>query len=101
MELCRTATGMNTPRGLAFDSATNRLFVAGTTNSRVLVFDVTAIADCGPAAWWDRRKLPSIVAHRVYPEVRRISLPFFLLGAAFMLIELRIVTELALLFGST
>jgi len=34
-----TASSMNLPRGLAFDSANNRLFIADQNNQRVLVFD--------------------------------------------------------------
>ena len=44
-----TASGMNAPRGLAFDAAGNRLFVADTGYHRVLVFDVAAITN-GEAA---------------------------------------------------
>jgi spermidine synthase len=38
---------------------------------------------------------------RAFPDARHIDLHFFLLGAAFMLIEFKSITELALLFGST
>jgi RHS repeat-associated protein len=44
-----TATGMNAPRGLAFDATGNRLFVADTGYHRVLIFDVAAITN-GEAA---------------------------------------------------
>jgi len=37
-----TQSGMNLPRGLAFDSSTSRLFVGDTSNNRVLVFDLAA-----------------------------------------------------------
>ncbi len=40
-----TQTGFETPNGLAFDDAGNRLFVAEGAGSRVKVFDVTAITD--------------------------------------------------------
>jgi uncharacterized protein YjiK len=40
-----TQAGMNTPSGLAYDSTNNRLFVAESGNSRVTVYDVTAITD--------------------------------------------------------
>ncbi|MCC6405338.1 MAG: NHL repeat-containing protein [Candidatus Yanofskybacteria bacterium] len=36
---------LDTPTGLALDSTGNRLFVADTTNNRVMVFDVAAITD--------------------------------------------------------
>ena len=36
-----TASTMNTPAGLAYDAANNRLFVSEALNNRVLVFDVT------------------------------------------------------------
>jgi DNA-binding beta-propeller fold protein YncE len=45
-----TQNGMNTPRGLAYDSSGTRLFVADNTNSRVLVYDVAAITDGENAA---------------------------------------------------
>ena len=35
------------------------------------------------------------------PEARKLRADFFLLGAAFMLIEVKAVTELALVFGAT
>ena len=44
-----TQTGMNAPRGLAFDDTNQRLFVAQTGNHRVTVYDVTAITN-GEAA---------------------------------------------------
>ncbi len=40
-----TQTGMNVPYGLAYDSATERLFVSEGTGNRVKVYDVTAISD--------------------------------------------------------
>ena len=40
-----TQTGMNVPYGLAFDSATQRLFVSEGTGNRVKVYDVTSISD--------------------------------------------------------
>jgi len=46
-----TATGMNAPRGLAFDATGNRLFVADTGYHRVLVFDVAAITNGEAAAY--------------------------------------------------
>lgn len=44
-----SSTTMRRPRGLSFDSANNRLFVADSENHRVLVFDVTSLVD-GQAA---------------------------------------------------
>lgn len=40
-----TASGMNTPYGLAYNSVSNTLYVADTGNSRILVFDVEVIED--------------------------------------------------------
>ncbi|MEX1997858.1 MAG: beta-propeller fold lactonase family protein [Candidatus Andersenbacteria bacterium] len=40
-----TQAGMSSPRGVAYDSANQRLFVGDSTNNRVVVFDVTAITD--------------------------------------------------------
>ena len=36
-----TKSGMNTPRGVTYDSTNTRLFVTDSTNARVLVFDAT------------------------------------------------------------
>jgi DNA-binding beta-propeller fold protein YncE len=44
-----TATGLRSPSSVALDSAGNRLFVADTTNHRVVQYDITAITD-GEAA---------------------------------------------------
>ncbi|MBP9700152.1 hypothetical protein KBD71_02625, partial [Candidatus Woesebacteria bacterium] len=40
-----TQVGMNVPNGLAYDDASDRLFVAQTTGNRVTVYDVAAITD--------------------------------------------------------
>lgn len=40
-----TASGMNSPQGLAYNSASNTLFVADQTNHRVLVFNVSSITN--------------------------------------------------------
>ena len=40
-----TQAGMNSPTGLAYDSANQRLFVAQITNNRVTVYDVASIAN--------------------------------------------------------
>jgi DNA-binding beta-propeller fold protein YncE len=40
-----TQAGMNSPRGITYDSTNNRLFVSQTGNHRVTVYDVTAITD--------------------------------------------------------
>jgi hypothetical protein len=37
-----TQNGLNTPRGLAYDSASKRLFVVDQSNYRVLVYDLTS-----------------------------------------------------------
>jgi hypothetical protein len=42
-----------------------------------------------------------VSTRKVFPEARRIDWHFFVLGGAFMLIEFKSITELALLFGST
>jgi hypothetical protein len=44
-------------------------------------------------AWYSMRK--------VYPDIKGMNWHFFFLGGAFLLIEFKIITELALLFGST
>ena len=44
-----TSTGMSGPKGVAFDSANNRLFVSDTANNRVLVFNTSSISN-GQAA---------------------------------------------------
>jgi hypothetical protein len=44
-------------------------------------------------AWFSMRK--------VYPDASSVNWHFFYLGGAFLLIEFKIITELALLFGST
>jgi len=40
-----TQAGMNVPRGIAYDSANNRLFVAQNTANRVTVYDVATISN--------------------------------------------------------
>ena len=40
-----TLAGMNTPRGLAYDSANQRLYVSQTTGNRVTTYDVAAITN--------------------------------------------------------
>jgi DNA-binding beta-propeller fold protein YncE len=42
-------TFLNTPYDLAYESSTNSLFVADSQNNRVMVFDVSSIADGEPA----------------------------------------------------
>lgn len=44
-----TASTLNNPRGLSIDEVHQKLFVADTSNRRVLVFDITSITD-GEAA---------------------------------------------------
>jgi DNA-binding beta-propeller fold protein YncE len=48
-ELVVSAVRTREPSGLSFDAVNNRLYVADTTNNRVLVFDVTSISN-GEAA---------------------------------------------------
>ncbi len=40
-----TQAGMNAPRGIAYDAATKKLYVAQTTGNRVTVYDTAAITD--------------------------------------------------------
>jgi SAM-dependent methyltransferase len=42
-----------------------------------------------------------VFTKRVAKDFTRVSLPFFLLGAGFLLLETKSITELSLLFGST
>ena len=44
-----TASGMNAPRGVAYDPNGDRLFVASSGNHRVTVFDVSSITNGEPA----------------------------------------------------
>lgn len=45
----KTQTGMNAPRGLAYDSVNKRLFIADSGSNRVLVYNVATVTD-GEAA---------------------------------------------------
>jgi len=58
-----------------------------------------------PAAYWQGFLVISIVCmalfSRSFPEALRPDLHFWLLGAAFLLVEFKSITELALLFGTT
>jgi SAM-dependent methyltransferase len=45
--------------------------------------------------------LSFLIAYRVEPSLRKPNLHFFFLGAGFMLLETRSITQMALLFGST
>jgi hypothetical protein len=58
-----------------------------------------------PMIYWVTLLVVLVIAwvstRKAFPDARRIDWHFFLLGGAFLLIEFRIVTELALLFGST
>jgi hypothetical protein len=58
-----------------------------------------------PAMYWQALLLIGVVAFvimaRSFPEVLRPSWHFWFLGAAFLLIEFKSITELALLFGTT
>lgn len=42
-----------------------------------------------------------VSTRQAFPDARHVNWHFFLLGGAFLLIEFKIITELALLFGST
>jgi SAM-dependent methyltransferase len=58
-----------------------------------------------PAAYWQSLLLIGVLCifliSRSFPEAMRPSWHFWLLGAAFLLIEVKSITELALLFGTT
>lgn len=58
-----------------------------------------------PAAYWQSLLLVSlaglILIRRSFPEALKPDWHFWLLGAAFLLIEFKSITELALLFGTT
>jgi hypothetical protein len=58
-----------------------------------------------PGAYWQAFLMISIVCmalfSRSFPEALRPDLHFWLLGAAFLLVEFKSITELALLFGTT
>ena len=43
--VANTQAGLDNPSGISLDSTNNRLFVADTTNSRVIVYDVVSITD--------------------------------------------------------
>ncbi|MBI3071470.1 MAG: hypothetical protein HYY84_05010 [Deltaproteobacteria bacterium] len=45
-----TSTSMNNPKRLAFDPASNRLFVSDSTNNRVLVFGLASLTSGQPAS---------------------------------------------------
>jgi hypothetical protein len=81
-----------------------------------LTFDPVPLAtDDWPYLYLERRGIPTpywvvllvvivvawVSTRRVFSEARHIDWHFFLLGGAFMLIEFKSITELALLFGST
>jgi len=58
-----------------------------------------------PSSYWGNLflvlALSSILILWVFPESKKVNLHFFFLGSAFLLIEFKSITELALLFGST
>jgi spermidine synthase len=58
-----------------------------------------------PPAYWQALLLIGVafllIARRLYPDAVRPDWHFWLLGAAFLLIEFKSITELALLFGTT
>ena len=43
--LATTQTGLNLPTGLSWDGGNNRLYVADTTNNRIVVYDTASITD--------------------------------------------------------
>ncbi|HEY5670730.1 MAG TPA: hypothetical protein VIS10_12085, partial [Anaerolineales bacterium] len=58
-----------------------------------------------PFSYWIVLVIVLIIAwistRKVFPRVKGMNWHFFFLGGAFLLIEFKIITELALLFGST
>jgi hypothetical protein len=58
-----------------------------------------------PATYWENLILVLILSAAlilwVFPESKKVNFHFFFLGSAFLLIEFKSITELALLFGST
>lgn len=58
-----------------------------------------------PAPYWENLILVLILSAAlilwVFPESKKVNFHFFFLGSAFLLIEFKSITELALLFGST
>jgi hypothetical protein len=58
-----------------------------------------------PTAYWVALIMVVVIAwlgrRRAFPESQGLNWHFFFLGCAFLLIEFKIITELALLFGST
>jgi hypothetical protein len=58
-----------------------------------------------PATYWENLILVLILSTVmilwVFPESKKVNIHFFFLGSAFLLIEFKSITELALLFGST
>lgn len=46
-----TQSGLNIPRGLAFQPSTNRLFVADQVNNRIMVWDVSSLSNGKNAAY--------------------------------------------------
>jgi MFS family permease len=58
-----------------------------------------------PAAYWQTLLIIALIIFalltRTFPEVLRPNWHFWLLGAAFLLVEFKSITEMALLFGTT
>ncbi len=77
--------------------------------------DLNPVTDDWPYLYLQQRTIPTtylivlvgivivslLFTRRVLPDSRQINLHFFLLGAAFFLLETKSITEMALLFGST
>jgi SAM-dependent methyltransferase len=77
--------------------------------------DLNPVIDDWPYLYLQQRAIPTtylivlvgvvvislLFTRRVLPDFRQFNLHFFLLGAAFFLLETKSITEMALLFGST
>jgi hypothetical protein len=88
----------------------------GCTVDAPAIFDpVPLTTDDWPYLYLERRGIPTpywvvlalvgvaswISTRKAFPTTRRLDWRFFFLGGAFLLIEFKSITELALLFGST
>ena len=88
----------------------------GCTVESPLMYDPVPLAtDDWPYLYLERRSIPTpywvvllaviaiawVSTRKAFPGARRMDWHFFLLGGAFLLIEFKSITELALLFGST
>ena len=89
----------------------------GTHNLRNYRYDrrVSNTSDDWPYLYMEKRGIPRVywimivlilgvsamVVLRAFPEALNVDFHFFFLGSAFLLIEVKSITELALVFGST